>query len=122
MWGSLLLCGAIASAAETNSIRIAIGPFFAPAGNAALEKAASELPDLLPALLPQESRFQLVERDKVTALWNEMHLAQAGLTSMDTVVKLGRILSCDWLVSGSFVQTESGRKFGSKSSIHRIVS
>jgi len=108
MWGSLLCCGAIAGAAETNSIRLAIGPFFAPAGNVALEKAASELPDLLAALLPQDGRFQLVERDKVTAIWNELHLAQAGLTSADTVIKLGRILSCDWLVSGSFVKTESG--------------
>jgi len=95
-------------AAETNSIRLAIGPFFAPAGNMSLEKAASELPDLLTASLSQQNRFQLVEREKVNAIWNEMHLAEAGLMSADTVGKLGRILSCDWLVSGSFVQTGSG--------------
>ena len=106
--GAFLFWGTNTQTAETNSIRLAIGPFFAPAGNASLEKAASELPDLLTASLPQESRFQLVERDKVTALWSEMHLAEAGLTSADTVIKLGRILSCDWLVSGSFVKTESG--------------
>ena len=94
--------------AETNSVRLAIGPFFAPPGNQPLEKAASELPDLLTASLSQQNRFQLVEREKVNAIWNEMHLAEAGLTSADTVGRLGRILSCDWLVSGSFVQTGSG--------------
>ena len=105
---ALVFSGASAGAAETNSVRLAIGPFFAPAGNTPLEKAASELPDLLTASLSQQNRFQLVEREKVNAIWNEMHLAEAGLTSADTVGKLGRILSCDWLVSGSFVQTGSG--------------
>ena len=80
-------------------------PFFAPAGDPALKKAAAELPDLLTASLPQGNRFQLVERDKVLAIWNEMHLAQAGLTSADCMVKLGHVLACDWLVSGNFVKT-----------------
>jgi hypothetical protein len=105
---ALLFSVARTGAAETNVIRLAIGPFFAPAGDAPLAKAASELPDLLTASLPQAGRFQLVERDKVNAIWSELHLAEAGLASADTVVKLGKILSCDWLVSGSFVQTESG--------------
>src|ERR1700691_2861088 len=99
---ALLLWAANSGAADTNSIRLAIGPFFAPADNAPLEKAASNLPDLLTALLPQDGRFQLVERDKVSTIWSELHLAEAGLTSADTVAKLGRMLSCDWLVSGTF--------------------
>jgi hypothetical protein len=97
-----------ASALDTNAIRLAIGPFFAPVGNTTLEKAATDLPDLLMVSLSHESRFQLVEREKINAIWSELHLAEAGLTSADTVGKLGRILSCDWLVSGSFVQTGSG--------------
>ena len=97
-----------AGALDTNTVRLAIGPFFAPVGNAALEKAAADLPDLLMVSLSHENRFQLVEREKINAIWSELHLAEAGLTSADTVGKLGRILSCDWLVSGSFVQTGSG--------------
>ena len=103
-----LLLVANASVAETNSIRLAVGPFFAPAGNVDLEKAATELPDILMVALSQENRFQLVERAKVSAIPSELHLVEAGLTSADTIGKLGRILSCDWLVSGSFVQTGSG--------------
>jgi TolB-like protein len=106
--GALTLLAIHAGAAETNSVRIAIGPFFAPAGNAALGNAAAALPDLLMVSLSQENRFQLVEREKVNAIWNEMHLAEAGLTSADTVGKLGKILSCDWLVSGSLVPAETG--------------
>jgi hypothetical protein len=108
IFGAAVLLMTSAGFAETNSVRLAIGPFFAPPGNQPLEKAASELPDLLTASLSQQNRFQLVEREKVNAIWNEMHLAEAGLTSADTVGRLGRILSCDWLVSGSFVQTGSG--------------
>jgi len=106
--GVLVLAAANASAAEPASLRLAIGPFFAPAGNVTLEKAATDLPDLLMASLSHENRFQLVEREKINAIWSELHLAEAGLTSADTVGKLGRILSCDWLVSGSLVQAEGG--------------
>ena len=108
VFSAWLLLGTVAFAQETNSIRMAVGPFFAPSGNASLEKAAAELPDILMVALSQENRFQLVERDKVNAIWGELHLAEAGLTSADTIGKFGKILACDWLVSGSFVQTGSG--------------
>ena len=108
VFSAWLLLGTVAFAQETNSIRMDVGPFFAPSGNASLEKAAAELPDILMVALSQENRFQLVERDKVNAIWGELHLAEAGLTSADTIGKFGKILACDWLVSGSFVQTGSG--------------
>jgi curli biogenesis system outer membrane secretion channel CsgG len=95
-----------ARAAESNSVRLAVVPFFAPPGNSDLQQIASRAPDLLMVELSHDNRFQLVEREKINAVWSELHLAEAGLTSADTVGKLGRILSCDWLVSGSFVQTE----------------
>jgi len=94
--------------ADSNMVRIALTPFSAQAGNPKLEQVATALPDLLTASLSHDSRFQLVERDKVNAIWSEMHLAEAGLTSADTVAKVGKVLSCDWLVSGSLIQTESG--------------
>lgn len=94
-------------ATETNILRLAIGPFFTPAGNTSFGKMAAALPDLLTASLSQQDRFQLVEREKVNAIWSELHLTEAGLTSANTVVKLGQLLSCDWLISGSIVQTES---------------
>jgi hypothetical protein len=94
--------------AETNVVRLAVGPFFAPAGNPKLAEAAAPLPDLLTAALSPDNRFQLVEREKVNALWSEFHLTEAGLTSADTVARLGKVLSCDWLVSGSLVPAESG--------------
>ena len=78
VFSAWLLLGTVAFAQETNSIRMAVGPFFAPSGNASLEKAAAELPDILMVALSQENRFQLVERDKVNAIWGELHLAEAG--------------------------------------------
>ena len=106
--GALLLWGTSAGAAETNMLRLAIGPIFAPAGNAALEKAATTLPDMITADLSRDSRFQMVERDKVNAIWSEIHLAEGERMSANAVIKMGHFLSCDWLVSGSFAQTDTG--------------
>ena len=96
------------SFAQTNLIHIAVVEFTAPAGNQSLGNAAAALPDMLTATLSQNNRFQLVERDKINSVWGELHLTEAGLTSADSVVKLGKILSCDWLVSGTLVASESG--------------
>jgi len=65
------------------------------------------MPDLLIVELSHEGRFQLVEREKVNAIWGELHLAEAGFVSAETVETFGHILSCDWLVSGSVVPTGS---------------
>ncbi|HTB83792.1 MAG TPA: CsgG/HfaB family protein [Candidatus Sulfotelmatobacter sp.] len=94
--------------AQTNAMRIALTPFAAPADNPMLMHAAVALPDMLTAALSEDGHFQLVERDKIDGLWNEMHLTEAGLVSADTVAKFGQVLACDWLVSGSLVQTETG--------------
>src|SRR5260221_576332 len=101
---SLLSCAAALRGAESNVVRLAVGPFFAPAGNNSLRQASQVLPELLVAELSGAPRFQLVEREKVRAVWSELNLSASGLVARDTVAKLGRVLACDWLVSGSFVQ------------------
>jgi TolB-like protein len=97
-----LLTGAAAEPPLT--IRLAVGPFFAPAANDELQKVGKVLPEMLSAELSHASRFRLVEREKVQALWTEFNLSAAGLVARDRVTKLGRVLACDWLVSGSLVQ------------------
>jgi TolB-like protein len=99
---------AVSAGAQTNSLHLAVMPFSAPEGDAPLEQAAASLPDLLMTALSQDDRFILVEREKINTVWSELHLAQAGLDSADTVARLGRELSCDWLVSGSLVKTAAG--------------
>ena len=94
--------------AQTNSLHLAIVPFYSPAGDRELESTAATMPDLLITALSSDGRFQLVEREKINAIWSEWHLAEAGLTSADTVGRLGTVLACDWLVSGSLVRTKSG--------------
>ena len=93
--------------AQTNSFRLAVVPFSVPPGNSDIQKIAASAPDLLMAALSHDNRFQLVEREKINAVWSELNLAESGLVSADTVAKFGRVLSCDWLVSGSIVQVET---------------
>jgi TolB-like protein len=105
--GMLIFSGMDAAAAESFPLRLAIVPFSAPPGNGDIQKIAASASDLLMAGLSQDNRFQLVEREKVNAIWSELNLAESGFVSTDTVEKFGRVLSCDWLVSGSIVQVET---------------
>lgn len=100
----MLLLTPSALMADPTAIRLAVIPFSAPQKNAGLQQAASQLPDYLMVGLSRENDFQLVERDKVSAIWSELHLAENGFVSAATAEKLGHILSCDWLVGGSIVQ------------------
>ena len=86
-------------------VRVAIGPFFAPVAAASLQPTAQALPELLTVELSRESRFQVLERERVQRLVAELDLSAAGLTSRRSVVRVGQVLACDWLVSGSLVQT-----------------
>lgn len=101
---AMLLLTANTLMADAGSTKLAVIPFSAPQKNEALQKAASQLPDLLMVELSRENYFQLVERDKVNAIWSELHLTENGFVSAATVEKLGHMLSCDWLVGGSIVQ------------------
>ena len=91
-------------AANSNVLRMAVGPFFAPVANDALRQASQALPELLTAQLSHMPRFQLVEREKAQSVWNEYNLNASGLVVRDTVAKLGHVLACDWVVSGTIVE------------------
>src|SRR5438067_8636554 len=104
---SLLSSVAASGGAESNVIRLAIGPFLAPPANNDMRQASQILPELLVGELSRVPRFQLVEREKAQTVWNELNLNASGLVARDTVAKLGRVLACDWVVSGSLVQVAS---------------
>jgi hypothetical protein len=74
---AMLLFSANALMADTSSTRLAVIPFSAPQKNEVLQQAASQLPDLLMVELSHENYFQLVEREKVSAIWSELHRCTA---------------------------------------------
>jgi len=102
----LLLLPNPGRAAGPPSIRVAIGPFFAPTAQDDLRRAAQSLPELLTVELSHLGRFQLVEREKIDSVWSELRLDSAGLVSKDNVARLGQMLACDWVVSGTLVQAD----------------
>ena len=104
---SLLSSVAASGGADSSVIRLAVGPFLAPPANNDMRQASQILPELLLAELSRLPRFQVVERDKAQTVWNELNLNASGLVARDTVATLGRVLACDWLVSGSLVQVAS---------------
>ena len=91
-------------AATSNLVRIAVGPFFAPALDKNLTGAAQLIPELLTSELSHAARFQLVEREKIQTVWSELDLGASALVGRDSVAKLGHLLACDWLISGTLVQ------------------
>jgi len=92
-------------AAESNPIRLAVGPFFAPPANESLRQASQIIPELLTVDLSGLARFQLVERQKIQTVSSELRLSASALVGREKVANLGRVLACDWLVSGSLVET-----------------
>jgi hypothetical protein len=105
---SILSLARSAPAAEQTHLRLAVGPFFAPALHDRLQNATKLLPELLIVELSHESRFHLVERDKVQSIWNEMNLSASSLVARDKVARLGHVLNCDWLATGTLIES-SGR-------------
>lgn len=61
-------------AMDTNTVRLAIGPFFAPQGNEPLQKVVTMLPDLLTVKLSGQNHFQLVERQKISEVWGGIEI------------------------------------------------
>src|SRR5262245_36017252 len=92
-----LFCVPASRAATSQPTRVAIAPFYAPKGQPALQQTADTIPELLAVELSHQQQFQLVEREKVSAIWDELHMAADGLQEVSTVMKLGHVLLCDWL-------------------------
>ena len=93
--------------AKEEARTIAVGSFFAPEGNDGLRQISATMPDLLTVELSQQDGFHLVEREKVTAIWKELNLSASGMVTADTVAKLGHVLACDWLITGTLVPSNT---------------
>ncbi len=105
---SLPLFAGDSSPTPTPTIRAAIGPYFAPISSTELRQAGSRFSELLAVELSSQPKFQVVERQQVNGLIQEMKLGMAGLTSRQTVSEFGKMLSCDWVITGSLVETRNG--------------
>lgn len=58
--------------------------------------------------LSNDSKFHVLEREKVQHVVDELNLTSAGLTSRESVAKIGNLLGCDWLISGTIAKVDSG--------------
>jgi hypothetical protein len=96
-----------AVASGTNALRIAIGPFLNSSLNESAGKLAELLPDLLAARISAQDGFQLVERSRVSEVFNELNLTANGMNSKQGMLKLGHVLACDEFVTGMFVDDET---------------
>jgi TolB-like protein len=107
---NLGIANATAEPAPAKEVRrtVAVGPFFAPDSNENLRKIGSTMPDLLTVELSQQESFHVVEREQVTAIWKELNLSATGLVAPETVARLGHVLACDWLVTGTLVPGSKG--------------
>ncbi len=61
------------------------------------------LAEIMITELSKVKSLQLVERQKINELINEMQLAQSGLISEDTGVQVGKLLGAKYLVFGSYM-------------------
>jgi len=68
------------------------------------EKAALVTDDLLIALIRQQ-RFHMVERERLEAILEELHLASSKLIEEKSAVRIGRVLAAEGAMMGSIYET-----------------
>jgi len=84
---------------------VAVGPFFAPGHDQQLVNFSEALPELLTAELSSNARFHVLERQQMHAVLKELDLSSAGMIDAASILKLGKLISADWLLSGSVITT-----------------
>lgn len=67
------------------------------------ESLAKGLAEILITELSQVQEIQVVERQQLNAIIEEMQLAQTGLLSENTSIEVGKLLGAKFLVLGSFM-------------------
>lgn len=101
--GLLTLAGPASGQNAPNKVTIAVAPFTfhrsvaAPPG-AALE--TSTLTNKFVTALVQTRKFDVVERERVDTLINEMQMSEAGLMDPARAVEAGRMLGADYFLMG----------------------
>jgi curli biogenesis system outer membrane secretion channel CsgG len=98
----LVVAGAAPAQAQ-NKATIAVAPFtfhrdYRAAPEAQLETAA--LTNKLVTALVQSRKFDVVERERIDTLLDEMQLTESGLTDPSRAVEAGRMLGADFFVMG----------------------
>jgi len=110
------LLGATAriSAANTNAlprlnleavpIRLAVATFVSGSDRTELKEQSTNLTDLLTVRLSQSSKFQLVERQAIDSVTEEISLSLSQVSKPADAIRIGKMLRADWLLVGSFLE------------------
>src|SRR5689334_8048371 len=101
--------GVGAEAVAESGVRLAVGPFFVPGTRPELQEDSRLLRELLLTSLSTADGVELVEREKVNRICDELNLTAAGLVNREHAARLGQLLECDRVLSGSF-STVDGRR------------
>src|SRR5689334_25425235 len=95
---ALLLAPSVASART-----IAIAYFDNNTGNAELDPLRKGLADMLITDLGNVGSLQIVERDKLNQVLDEIKLSQSKFIDPRTAQKLGKGLAAEYIMTGSYV-------------------
>src|SRR5262245_61445115 len=90
--------------ARAGVTRVAVLPFLAaePGGAMRQDVLLTEFSDRVAAELARAKSFQVVERDKVIATTKQ---ASFGVCTGECALKIGKLLSADWVVLGTLATT-----------------
>lgn len=84
-------------------IPLAVAPFANHSGDARFDPLGKALADMLVTDLAQVSSLQVVERERLQALLDELRLADSGFLDPSTAQRMGRGVGARYLLTGAFV-------------------
>ncbi|MCA9517718.1 MAG: hypothetical protein KC635_22415, partial [Myxococcales bacterium] len=103
---ALVASAAGSARAADGKLTLAVSDFDNHAASAAYGALEKGLADMLVTDLAVADDLQLVEREKLSAVVEELKLGQSGLIDPKTAQKMGRLLGADLVLTGSIVAIE----------------
>lgn len=103
----LICCVGTSHAADENTITLAVSPFKNLMKKPDLDWMGEGFAETLTTKLNHVNRLKLVERTQLKEVIDEMKLGMAGITE-GNATNVGKLLSADYLVIGSFQKIDAG--------------
>ena len=94
-----------AHADDKEPIRLGVMKFLTRA-EGVTEQQAAAIGDIFARLLANSKSLMIVERDRIEDIAKELQLAQSGVFQDDDVIKIGKLISCKYMLVGSVTNLE----------------
>ncbi len=86
-----------------------VAPISNNTGQGQYNEVATAMTDMIMVLLAENKQAKVVERERLNDVLREQKLSLAGLADKDTLIRVGRLLKADRIISGGIILTSEDK-------------